>query len=151
MDAVDTEIIEALTANARVSFRALGARVALSPNAVAARVRRLELSGVIEGYTIVSGADAPAPSGPAAGRLEVFIDVRLNADTDFETFATRVDALRPVRDVVHVTGPFDALLHAVVEDTTSLDLFLAALKREAGASQTHTRVALRGARPAAAR
>ena len=48
-----------------------------------------------------------------------------------------------VLDAVHVTGSYDYLLHAVVADPAALDHFVRRLKREEGASQTFTRLALR--------
>jgi Lrp/AsnC family leucine-responsive transcriptional regulator len=139
MDGIDGEILGILMANARVSFSDLGREVGLSANAVAARVRRLENDGVILGYTTVVAADVERP----VSSLEVFIDVRLDASTDFETFSRRLAGFREVADTVHMTGPFDALVHAFVLDTGALDTFLGRLKRECGAGQTQTRVALR--------
>ena len=146
MDAIDAAIFDALSQNARVSFRDLGAAVGLSPNAAAARVRRLEESGVIAGYTVVPGAAERARTREVDHALEVFVDVRLGMDTDFAAFATRVRVFDYVRDVVHMTGPFDALIHASLADTAALDAFLSHLKRECGAAQTQTRVALRSRR-----
>ena len=143
MDRIDGEILGILAGDARVSFSDLGGAVGLSANAAAARVRRLEGDGVILGYTTVVAADVERP----ASSLEVFIDVRLDGSTDFDTFARTLSALREVADTVHMTGPFDALVHAYVPDTAALDVFLGRLKRECGAGQTQTRVALRsGAR-----
>ena len=140
VDRIDGEILGILTQNARVSFSDLGREVGLSANAVASRVRRLENDGVIVGYTAIVAGDA---RGPVAS-LEVFIDVRLDASTDFDTFSRRLAAFREVADTVHMTGPHDALVHAFVSDTGALDTFLGRLKRECGAGQTQTRVALRG-------
>lgn len=139
MDSTDSEILGVLMRNARVSLSALGREVGLSANAVSARVRRLENDGVIVGYTAIVAGDAERP----VASLEVFIDVRLDASTDFETFARRLAAFREVVDTVHMTGPYDALVHAFVSDTGALDAFLGRLKRECGAGQTQTRVALR--------
>jgi Lrp/AsnC family transcriptional regulator, leucine-responsive regulatory protein len=50
VDEVTRGIVEALTANARTSFSAIGRRVHLSTPAVIARVKRLEEDGVILGY-----------------------------------------------------------------------------------------------------
>lgn len=94
---------------------------------------------MIVGYTAIVAGDA---RGPVAS-LEVFIDVRLDASTDFETFSRRLAAFREVADTVHMTGPHDALVHAFLADTGALDAFLGRLKRECGAGQTQTRVALR--------
>ncbi|MGN7860576.1 Lrp/AsnC family transcriptional regulator [Microbacterium sp. 22303] len=139
MDALDEQIIGILQENARRSFSDLGRTIGLSTNATAARVRRLEESGIILGYTIRTGSDAPDPRGG----LEVFIDVRLDEATDFDVFAERVGSIGEIVDAVHMTGPYDGMVRAFTRDTASLDRLLRRLKKECGAAQTQTRVALR--------
>lgn len=139
VDALDEQIIGLLEENARRSFSDLGRTIGLSTNATAARVRRLEESGIILGYTIRAGGDAPDPRGG----LEVFIDVRLDDATDFDVFAERVGSIAEIVDAVHMTGPYDGMVRAFTRDTASLDRLLRRLKKECGAAQTQTRVALR--------
>ncbi|MCV7227516.1 Lrp/AsnC family transcriptional regulator [Mycolicibacterium komossense] len=139
MDRIDEQILGLLRENARRSFSELGRRVGLSTNATAARVRRLETDGVILGYTILAGQDVPGPRGG----LEVFIDVRLDTETDYDTFTTLIETDRQVVEAIHMTGPYDYLLRAYVPDTRALDLLLRRLKKKCGAAQTQTRVALR--------
>lgn len=142
MDAIDEAILRELTADARLPYRELGARVGLSPNAAAARVRALVAHGVIAGFTILRGS----ASGPAPAGLEVFVEVRLADRTTNEAFVAALDQDFPqVRDAVHVTGSYDYLLHAFVSDAAALDALVRRLKRDAGAAQTFTRLALRGA------
>lgn len=136
MDALDDKILSILTADARQSFSELGRQVGLSTNAVAARVRRMERTGVILGYTVVT----KTPAGP--GGLEVFVDVRLEASTEGEAFVEALRGLPQVVDAVHVTGPFDYLLRAVVPDSSALDGLLRHLKRYCGVTQSQTRLAL---------
>lgn len=50
LDRLDRRIVEALIENARMSHAELGRRIGLSAPAVAERIRRLEETGVIEGY-----------------------------------------------------------------------------------------------------
>lgn len=50
MDAIDRTLLDLLQDDARTSYAELGRHVGLTPPAVAERVRRLENSGVIEGY-----------------------------------------------------------------------------------------------------
>ncbi len=142
MDAIDDAILRELTAEGRLPYRELGARVGLSANAAAARVRLLMAEGVIAGFTVVRGTNAePTPAG-----LEVFIEVRLAERTTNEAFtAALAQSFPQVRDAVHVTGSYDYLLHAFVSDPASLDSLVRRLKREAGSAQTFTRLALRGA------
>lgn len=139
MDSQDEKILGLLQENARRSFSELGRMVGLSTNATAARVRRLEAEGIILGYTVLTGSDAPG----LRGGLEVFIDVRFDSVTDDETFTTNIAPIEQIVDAVHVTGPYDYLLRARVRDTGALDQLLRRLKRDCGAAQTQTRVALR--------
>ncbi|GIG21359.1 AsnC family transcriptional regulator [Cellulomonas chitinilytica] len=148
MDAIDDAILRELTDDARLPFRELGARVGLSANAAAARVRRMQEDGTIRGFTIVTaGARRGGPGpGPDAG-LEVFVEVRLAPETtndDFAAALVRPPGFPQVLDAVHVTGSYDYLLHARVADPVALDHLVRRLKREAGAAQTFTRLALRG-------
>lgn len=146
MDDVDDAILRELTADARLPFRELGARVGLSANAAAARVRRMQADGTIAGFTVLrgsrgsAGVGAGAPGGPG---LEVFIDVRLREGVTYEEFAAARARFPQILDAAHVTGTYDYLVRAVVPDAASLDAFLRRLKSEGGAAQTSTRIALR--------
>ena len=50
LDRIDRKILANLQADGRLTNQALAERVALSPSACLARVRRLEESGIIQGY-----------------------------------------------------------------------------------------------------
>ena len=91
------------------------------------------------GYRAVLADDSPL--GPLG--LEAFIDVRLRADADSDTFLLAALAEPEVRDAAHVTGPYDYLLHVWVADTGRLNDLLHRLKTHAGAGQTQTRLSLR--------
>lgn len=62
---LDRRILDALRADARMSFRALGKRLGVSTPTVAKRVRRLESSGVIQGYTILTPRLPPPDALPS--------------------------------------------------------------------------------------
>lgn len=146
MDTIDERILSELTTDARLAFRELGARVGLSANAAAARVRRMQADGTIAGFTVLrgpagaGGAQGPGPTRPG---LEVFVDVRLREGVTYEAFAEAAARLGQIVDAAHVTGSYDYLVRAVVADAAALDLFVRRLKTDAGAAQTSTRLALR--------
>lgn len=52
MDQIDKKIIEELFVNSRITMKELGERVHLTAPAAAARVKKLEDNGVIQGYSI---------------------------------------------------------------------------------------------------
>lgn len=137
MDRTDREILIALMENARASYRELGERVSLSANATAERVRRLQDSGVITGFTaIVDSA--------AAGRtLAALVDVRLGSPQDAQRFEQLVSTLEAVTEATHVTGRFDYQVRVVCRDTSELDFLLRTLKSRGGAAETDTRLGLR--------
>lgn len=60
LDATDQAILAALRANARLPWKELGAKVHLTGQAAADRVRRLEDLGIIQGYTIQIEEPPPA-------------------------------------------------------------------------------------------
>lgn len=139
MDAIDAQILEILSVDGRRSFSSIGAAIALSTNATAARIRRLERVGIILGYRAVLADDRP---DPAAG-IEAFIDVRLAPTADSDEFLAWVQRQSQIIDAAHVTGPYDYLLRIRVRDMLALDGLLRILKSDGGVAQTQTRIALR--------
>lgn len=137
MDEIDDRILSILATNGRASFAAIGEEVGLSPHGAADRVRRLERDGVITGY-----AARIDPAG--VGRsLDAFIDVRLLPTTDSEEFEQRVARLDSVREVAFLTGRFDFQLRVACRDADDLNDTVRAVRREAGAAGTETRIVLR--------
>src|SRR3954465_14466025 len=93
LDDIDFRIINALVRNGRTPFASLGAEVGLSPHGAADRVRRLERAGIVTRFT------APVALGGVGRGLDAFIDVRLLAGTQPDTFEAFVTALPAVREV----------------------------------------------------
>jgi Lrp/AsnC family leucine-responsive transcriptional regulator len=96
MGSLDHDILGELRSDARMPYRTVGARVGLSANAAAERVRRLIATGVIRGFVTsideAAGADA---------RLDLLVDVRLRPDTDAASFEAAVSRLTPARGLRH--------------------------------------------------
>jgi Lrp/AsnC family leucine-responsive transcriptional regulator len=137
LDDIDRAIIGELMENARISYRELGERVALSANATAERVKRLQDGGVIAGFRAIVN---PA----AAGRtLVALVDVRLAGPSEDERFERLIDSLPQVTDAAHVTGRFDYQLRVVCRDPSDLDTTIRMLKTKGGVAATDTRIALR--------
>ncbi|MHB1467817.1 MAG: Lrp/AsnC family transcriptional regulator [Solirubrobacteraceae bacterium] len=136
-DDVDREILSALSENSRCSYTELGRRVCLSANAVTERVRRLRETGVLRGFSI-------AVDQRALGRgLEAVIDVRLLPRTDPDGFERIAGELSSLREIAFLTGAYDYQLRVACEDADDLDNTVRALRQQAGAAQTETRIVLR--------
>ena len=137
LDRLDREILGLIRGDARASFVSLGARVGLSANAVADRVRRLERDGVITGYR--------AELHPAAlGRpLDVLINVRMAAGRESGTFEQLVANISPVHEVLFLTGRFDYQLRLGCRNAVELDVALRTIRSQPGVAETETHVVLR--------
>lgn len=139
LDDTDFRILNALIANGRESFADLGKAVGLSPHGTADRVRRLQRSGVIRGFTAV------IEHANVGRSLDAFIDVRLLPSTTSESFEAFALALPAVREIAFVTGRFDYHVRVACHGADDLDQTLRAIRRDGGAAQTETRIVLRSA------
>ncbi|MBS1879744.1 MAG: Lrp/AsnC family transcriptional regulator [Actinobacteria bacterium] len=137
MDEIDGKIVKMLRENGRAPFAAIGAEVGLSPHGTADRVRRLERRGVITGFT------ANVDLGRVGRSLDAIVDARLSPNTDPEKFEKQVAKLPPVRELAFLTGRFDYQLRVACRDSEELARTVLAIRRDAGASQTETRIVMR--------
>jgi DNA-binding Lrp family transcriptional regulator len=112
LDRIDRRILAALQAEGRLSNQALSERVALSPSACLARVRRLEKRGVIQGYH--ARLD---PFAIEVG-LVLFAEVTLSAHRpeDLAEFERALGNVPQIVEASHVTGDYDYLLKVVTSD-----------------------------------
>ena len=97
VDRTDWQLLAALQQDGRASYAELARVVAMSPSAVAERVRRLEEAGVIAGYR--------ATVDPAAVGLDVMAFVRLRYPTgNYRPFHALLDSTPEIVEAHHVTG-----------------------------------------------
>ena len=112
LDRIDRRILVALQDNARLTNQALSEQVSLSPSACLARVRRLELAGVIKGYH--ARLD---PFAIDVG-LVLYAEVTLKGHgaDELGLFERRIDEIPAVVEASHMTGAYDYLLKIVTTD-----------------------------------
>jgi DNA-binding Lrp family transcriptional regulator len=112
LDRIDRRILAQLQAEARLTNQALSERVALSPSACLARVRRLEDAGVIQGY------HARLDPFVLDVGLVLFAEVTLKGHSTEELarFDAVIDQLPQIVEASHVSGTYDYLLKVVVKD-----------------------------------
>ncbi len=112
LDRIDCKILAALQEDARLTNQALSERVALSPSACLARVRRLEREGVIQGY------HARLDPFTLDIGLVLYVEITLDGHMPAElaAFEKAIAAMPEVVEASHVTGSFDYILKVVVAD-----------------------------------
>ena len=137
LDPIDFRIVNALIRNGRASYASLGEEVGLSAHGTADRVRRLQRTGIITGFTATVDLES-------VGRaLDAFIDVRLLPNTLPESFERYVGQLPAVQEIAFVTGRFDYHVRVACRNADDLDATVRAIRRNAGAAVTETRIVLR--------
>ncbi len=129
LDAQDLALLDSLRHDSRLSLRDLGSRVGLSAPAVAARLKRLEESGIILGYTVQLCSDRFALAVEALILIKV-PHLKQQAFVDFMAECLAVSSC------LRLTGEFSHLVQAAFDNMGELDRFLCRLNAEYGATRT---------------
>ena len=135
MDDIDRPLLTALVDDGRLSFQQLAARVHLSPNSTAERVRRLRQSGVLAGYRAELDL---AKLGHSLGSLT---DVKLKETVDRHHFEQDLEDVPQVLGAVHTTGEFDYQLRIATRNSEELQSVIDNLRR-LGARDIQSRIVL---------
>jgi DNA-binding Lrp family transcriptional regulator len=120
MDATDAKILRHLIADGRITNARLAKEVGLSESATLERVRRLEATGVVQGYTVVA---EPARLGRGLEVLMTFT-LRNQSPEDIERFEAAMRGLDEVLSCAQVLGRFDFVAHVAVRDIEALQRFI---------------------------
>jgi DNA-binding Lrp family transcriptional regulator len=120
LDDLDRAILDELQLNSRISNVELARRVALSPPAIHARVRRLEQLGYIDSY--VTRLDRER----VGYDLLCFVSVTLQKHSveNISTFREEICQIPEVLECHHITGDHDYLLKVVIRNREDLERFL---------------------------
>jgi len=134
IDEIDRKIIRNLLADGRISFRDLGERVHLSPNATAERVRRLQSAGAIRGFRAIV-------NWPQLGYLvEAYIDVTLKPETSAQNFEAVLTKIPGIVSAAVVTGSSDFRVRVACKDHSDLMRVVDTLRARAGIQGTNSAV-----------
>ena len=120
MDKKDRQIIRELQRDGRLTNLELAERVNLSPSPCLRRLRNLETSGVIQGYTAL--IDQKAYGVP----LTVFVSIALEkrSKETVRAFEQKVDDIDAILDCFLTTGDADYMLRVVVADLEVYENFV---------------------------
>jgi DNA-binding Lrp family transcriptional regulator len=140
LDRFDKAILQALQLDGRVSNAALAERLSLSESACLRRIRALEESGLVEGYTaLINQQKAGCP-------VNVFVNITLERqdETDLRRFEEAVRKIPEVMECYLMTGDYDYAVRVVVADTADFErLHSKHLTRLPGVARVHSSFALR--------
>jgi Lrp/AsnC family leucine-responsive transcriptional regulator len=136
VDDIDLQLVAALVADARTSYAELARTVGLSGPSVHERVRRLERSGVIRGYS--------ADIDPHAVGLGVtaLVGILQREGVEQDDLADALAQVAEVEDCWFVAGEEAFVVKVRVADVDALEHTLGVLRRTPGVARTRTTVVL---------
>ncbi|MDG1778990.1 MAG: Lrp/AsnC family transcriptional regulator [Flavobacteriaceae bacterium] len=120
LDALDIQILRLLQKDAKLTNKALSAKLALSVTAIYERIKKLEKTGFIEGYVALISKEMVGKSFIA------FCHVKLIQHTqdNVKQFEREVITIAEVLECYHLSGDYDYLLKVHVEDMESYRKFM---------------------------
>lgn len=140
LDAADRKILRILRSDGRISNARLATAVGLSPSACLRRLRLLEQSGVIRGYTAI--IDEPVQGDMAVIIVQITLDRQTEAF--FRTFETAVRRHAEVRECYLMTGGSDYLLRVEARSTADYErIHTEVLSNLPGVARIHSSFTLR--------
>ncbi|MDW5289794.1 Lrp/AsnC family transcriptional regulator [Formosa sp. PL04] len=123
LDAIDYMLIEAVQKDSKQSIKQLAEGVNLSITPVHERIKKLEASGIINGYTAIIDYSKLGKT------LVVYCQVTLTTHQDepFRNFEAYVNTLDDVIEANYIAGTYDVLLKILLKDMNEYQEFI--LKR----------------------
>lgn len=134
-DAIDRQLIELLTVNARLPAAVLGRKLGLSRTTIQSRIERLERNGAILGYTVRTAAPAVSPLVKA----HVLVTLAPKQTAAVEAMLRRI---AQVRELHAVSGAVDLIAVVSGSSTAELDQVIDQIGALDGVLRTNSMILL---------
>ncbi len=135
MDKKNQHLVQLLQKNAREAISSLAKKLNLSRTAVHERLRKLELQGVIQGYTVRLNPEL----GLNQVRAHVMIEVAPQSNIQVAATLQKVPEILSLHTV---SGSFDLLAMVRAENTSAIDDVLDQIGSVPGVSRTQSAIIL---------
>lgn len=132
MDELDRRILDLLQSNARMTIKEIARQVSLTSPAVSERVRRMEKSGVIAGYT------ARINPEPGQSRVGAYVSISVKPENRPD-FLGVLQGLRGFVNCCQVTGTYSHMVRVDCKDIEALEKLLSKIQKF---GQTNTQIIL---------
>ena len=139
LDYKDKHLLEEIQPNSRITNTELAKRIGLSPSSTLERVKKLEVSGIIEKYITLLN---PRKAGYSCF---TFVEIKLarHGETPVEDFISSITLIPEVLECHHITGEADFLLRVATKDIPAYEeLILHQLSALANVQSMKTSVVL---------
>ncbi len=137
IDAIDYKILHCLKKNARQKASVISNEINLSVSAVLERIRKMEKSGIIEGYTVT------LDQKKLGNDMTALMEVSLEHPRHYDSFTSMIRAHENIISCDYLTGDFDFMLKILTDSSESLEAIHRQVKSLAGVSATRTHFVLK--------
>ena len=137
MDDIDLKILRCLKENARLKASGISERINLSISSVIERIRKLEQSGVITGYTVL------LDQKELGNDMVALMEVRLEHPKYYNEFTEMVKSNPNIVSCYYLTGDYDFMLKIFTDSSAGLELIHRHIKSMEGISATKTHLVLK--------
>ena len=116
-DELDLKIIDSLKTNSRLSYAEIGKEIFLSPSSVRERIKKLEDTGVIKGYSLRVNQTLLGNS------LEVFIMLKIFSGK-LKAALVEIESYAEVKEAYRITGQHNLYIRIALKDQLHLQQFI---------------------------
>ncbi len=142
MDKKDKKIIKCLKDDARASTQEISKKTMIPITTVYNRIKKMIESGIIKNYTVVLDQDKIGKSLPAYVLITVDKEELKEGSFDYDQLARQIKNMPEVEEALSITGVYDLMLKARLENVSQLNEFLVKLRKVQGIEKTQTGVIL---------
>lgn len=118
MDNTDLQILKILQEKARIPNVEVARRIGMAPSAVLERIKKLEASGVVQGYEVRLNPDM------FESAMIVFIQIKLHDPGALTKTGELFSGLEHIQEVHHLAGEDCLMIKLRVADNTQLETIL---------------------------
>lgn len=137
MDNIDYKILRELKENAREKASVISEKIGLSVSTVIDRIRKMEESGIITGYTV-----ALDQKNLGQG-MTALMEVSLEHPKYYDAFTDMIKSSPNIADCYYLTGDFDFIIKIITDSSESLEKMHREIKSMEGVSATNTHFVLK--------
>ena len=142
MDKKDKKIIKCLKDDARASTQEISKKTMIPITTVYNRIKKMIESGIIKNYTVVLDQDKIGKSLPAYVLITVDKEELKEGSFDYDQLARQIKNMPEVEEALSITGVYDLMMKARLENVSQLNEFLVKLRKVQGIEKTQTGVIL---------
>ncbi len=137
MDILDLKILSALKHNARQKASEISREVHLSVSSVIDRIHKLESSGMIRSYTIITD------DAQTGNDLTALMEISLEHPRYTDDFVRYINEHPHIVSCYYLTGEFDYMLKICCHSSRDLEEIHRSIKQQEGVRMTKTHYVLR--------